>query len=432
MSITASELRVLNQIATQTLRFGNAYECVFSRNSFVGHSPRPLTSSRPPRRSSSPVVFSASKPQPSLPLLAHLASRSDFEIYPEFRLPMSAFGPSRSHDFFIRRKIQTPSIPNENLSAMVELNRMARLVEIAEPRTKHVPIYFEPPRLSQMLSSDRVSHMVIAELLGFTKFGFAVDDFSAVFPSTSRPAIRMFSGQPRAEKDKFNELLRSKMSALRSRLGINFSPPGSLNLVASWINRLLCFKPKPLPTNKGKSSRKEKGKSSADEKTAKKNKDALPVLSLADRFITAASDTPAPVPLSGPALLTDSKPVDPLHRDEAHDLIHAVSDLRTPLRTVLARQKLSLPFTLPPLAPLLQLLSVEELQFNISSDHTSSNLFVVRPDSVTIRHVNWGPSPKDETSSIDAEFPAGNVNLVTALPPFVATLLDVMSPFTSL
>jgi hypothetical protein len=431
MPITSGDLKVLNQFSTQTSKFGTEYGFVFSRKSFPGHSPRPTVVCRPPRPSKVNVTYSAAKPQPSLNQLAHQATRSDFEIYPQFRLPVSSFGPRRSNDFLVRHKIHTPSNVKENIAAMIELNRMARLVEITSSRITHVPFYSDPPRLSTSLASDRVSHAVVAELLGFTKFGFAIQDFRTVFPSTARPTVSMFSGQPRVPKAEFNELLISKLSTLRSKLGINFTPSGSLNLIASWINRLLCFRPKTLPTNKGKSSHKEKKMTSAAEKTAKDTKVSSTSPSLADRFTTTAIDTPASPPATAnpPPVTSESASAS---TDSSHDLIHAVSDLRIPLRTALARQKLALPFVLPDFSPLLQLLSVEHLRFTIASDHTSSTLFVVSPGSVNIRYVNWGPSPKDETSQYDADHLAGNVNLVTALPPLIATLLDVMSPFTSL
>jgi hypothetical protein len=424
--MTSGDLKVLNQFSTQTLKFGTEYGFVFSRKSFPGHSPRPTVVCRPPRPSKVIVSYSAPKPQPSLNQLAHQATCSDFEIYPQLRLPASSFGPRRSNDFLVYRKIHTPSNVKENIAAMSELNRMARLVEITSTRTPLVPFYPDPPRLSTSLAFDRVSHAVVAELLGFTKSGFAIQDFRTVFPSTMRPTVSMFSGQPRVPKAQFNELLASKLSTLRSKLGINSTPPGSLCLVASWINRLLCFKPKPLPSNKGKTSQKEKKNTSAAEKTAKDTKVSSPSSSLADRF-KPADDTPAP---PSAAANPPATPVSATQAD-SHDLVHAVSALRIPLRTALARQKLSLPFTFPDLSPLLQLLSVERLQFVISSDHTSSTQFVVVPGSVLIRYVNWASS-KDETSSAFTEFPAGNVNLATALPPFIATLLDVMSPFTSL
>lgn len=42
--------------------------------------------------------------------------------------------------------------------------------------------------------------------------------FKSLFPSTTRPAIRMFSGQPRVDKDVFNSLLSSRLNAAHTVL----------------------------------------------------------------------------------------------------------------------------------------------------------------------------------------------------------------------
>jgi len=130
--------------------------------------------------------------------------------------------------------------------------------------------------------------MVIAELLRFTVNGFAVDDFLSVFPRTQIPHVSLFSGQPRIDRTIFNSLLASKLSELRSRLGVQSTPVGSVSLVSSWINRLLAnqtknkqAKKKPASDNKGKK------KTSASCQNAKKTK---------VQFTPAASQQEIPLP----------------------------------------------------------------------------------------------------------------------------------------
>lgn len=279
------DLRVLNQLVSEVTRFGRLYR-VPRRDTFPGSSPKPVVAPRPPRRSSSVVTYSPPREEPSLSKLAHLATRADFEIYSELRLPASSFGPRQSTEFFVRRNVQTPSSTIEP-DHLAELNRLARLVELTSASCKMVPIYGQPPRLSENLTHVKTHQMVIAELLGFTRFGI-LQPFSKVFPKTDRPQIEFVSGLPQISKDKFNKLLVSKMSELRSRLGINTSPNGSLKLIASWINCLLAAlkpKAKPHPSQKGKK------KTSSAEKTEKKTKvDFIPAaLSSSDPEIPASS-----------------------------------------------------------------------------------------------------------------------------------------------
>lgn len=269
----SSDLRLLNRIASEALRFGTLYQSpLLKKSSFIGSSPRPTVVVHRPSPSNRAIVFSDARPQPSLNQLAHLATRSDFDVYPQLRLPASSFGPRRSNNFLVTRKVHTSE--GIDSASLHELNRMARLVELTSDRIPAVPIYFKTPTLSESFASgNRVSHMVAAALLGFTtKSGVVVNDFDAVFPATRRPPVSMFSGQPRVPKETFNELLSSKCSALRSKLGVSSTPKGSLCLIASWINRLLCNKPKTLPkSNKGKTVQK-KDKASAAEQTAKDTK----------------------------------------------------------------------------------------------------------------------------------------------------------------
>jgi hypothetical protein len=75
-------------------------------------------------------------------------------------------------------------------------------------------------------------------LLGFTK-AHKLSSFEQVFPATRRPQVSMFSGQPRVPRDTFNDLLKSKLSQLRSCLGLTSTPKGIVTIVASWINKLL-------------------------------------------------------------------------------------------------------------------------------------------------------------------------------------------------
>jgi len=267
-----SNMRILNRIASEQLRFDTLYRVPSTRKSFPGHSPKVQLAPKA-GKTPSKVIFSPVKPQLSLSQLAHLATREDFEIYPDLRSSYCSsqmFG-TRKHEFLSVR--MTKKVDSESdLASLKELNRMARLFELTS-HSKHVSIYPESPKLSKMLSHDRVSHMIIAELLRFTVNGFAVDDFSLVFPKTQRPHTVMFSGHPRIERNIFNQLLASKLSELRSRLGVSQTPVGSVSLVSSWINRLLNFKTKtvqakkmPVPEQKGKK------KTSPSVQNGKKNK----------------------------------------------------------------------------------------------------------------------------------------------------------------
>jgi len=271
-------VKTLNQISFLVNKFSSVYIVPQRRSgSFPGHSPRPSECPRPSRQSTKKVVFSAPRPEMTLDQMAHFATRPDFAVYPDLRhlgCSRSMFG-RMPHSFLFRQKVNTLSQDADNLVCLKELNRLARIVEVTQSHCPIVPIYFDTPRLSQKMSFDRVSHMVAAELLGFTKSGFVVDDFGAVFPQTERPPVSWFSGQPRTDKDKFNELLSSKLSSLRSKLGVASTPSGAPALVSSWINRLLGRKtlkkakaPKPKPSSQKRTS----SMTSAPEKKARKNK----------------------------------------------------------------------------------------------------------------------------------------------------------------
>lgn len=339
-------IKTLNQISFFVNKFSSVYIVPQRRSgSFPGHSPRPSTHVRPPRQSAKSVVFSAPRPEPTLDQLAHQATRPDFAVYPDLRhlgCSRTMFGRSR-HEFLYRQKVNTPSQDADNLACLKELNRLARVVEVTQSRCPIVPIYFDTPRLSQKMSSDRVSHMVAAELLGFTKNGFVVDDFGAVFPQTERPSVSWFSGQPRTNKDKFNELLSSKLSSLRSKLGLTSTPSGAPALVSSWINRLLGHKtlkkakaPKPKPSV----SQENKSMTSASEKKVRKNKvDFVQPSALAIPAIDEFKQSPSP---SEPSLTTScpcgiSKVLCFVHADNVpspSDSLLTLRDLRKPLKLV--------------------------------------------------------------------------------------------------
>jgi len=63
--------------------------------------------------------------------------------------------------------------------------------------------------------------------------------FRSAFPGTAIPRITMFSGQPRIDKDIFNQLLSSKLATARSVLATTTTPSGLPSLCASWINKIL-------------------------------------------------------------------------------------------------------------------------------------------------------------------------------------------------
>jgi hypothetical protein len=156
--------------------------------------------------------------------------------------------------------------------------------------------------------------MVYAALTGFT----APCDptrrlpFEKVFPGTKRPQIALFSGQPRISPDTFNALLASKLSCLRSKLGLNSTPKNAPRLISSWIN--LVLKDLVTPT-KAPSSPKpvQKGKktTSSSEQKEKKNK---------VEFTNAATADPAKVELVQPDSSAPSPDVHPTLRNHSVDL----------------------------------------------------------------------------------------------------------------
>jgi hypothetical protein len=262
-------LKQLNRIATEALRFGTLYQTLCDRTHFgtERHSFLHSISSRTPTvppRITGPVRFSPARPIPSLDSLAHQATRSDFEIYPEFRLPASSFGPRRSNDFLVRRRQATsPS----TMSELAELNRLARLVELTSKTTPFVPIYGFAPTLSSSLANNKLSQQCVAGILSFTdaKNPSVQNDFAKCFPKTTKPHVTFFSGQPRIARDVFNGLLASKLAELRSRLGTTSTPAGAPALVASWINSLLSKKTTPRSPRATRSSRPEQSRRNTQE-----------------------------------------------------------------------------------------------------------------------------------------------------------------------
>lgn len=244
MNSVSHPLKALNQIASEQLRFNSLYRHPRHCRSFIGSSPRPVPttprSPTPSTSSSNTVTWSSPRCEHTLEQIAHLATcNRTFVIYPELRLAPANFGPS-PHGFLSPRPLACNSI---SLSELEELNRLAKIVEISSPHSRQPPIYGEPPRLSESLSHDKRTQMIVSSLLHFTSKSFALNDFHTAFPSTAKPKVSYFSGQPRVDKDKFNELLVSKLGQLRSVLGINFTPKGAPALLSSWINKLLCGKP---------------------------------------------------------------------------------------------------------------------------------------------------------------------------------------------
>jgi hypothetical protein len=238
----SSDIKTLNRLATHALRFKTTYFESLSRvETFVGHSPRKQTPAK------TKISFSSPKEIFSLSKLAHLALDANFVMYPE--TPISVRGMKRP---FLQTRSSTTTRPTR--SELAELNRMARLVEMTSDRIPQVPVYACAPTISSDVS--RFSQCVAA-ILGFTQKSnpSCKASFDSTFPKTEHPRVSMFSGQPRINRDIFNALLCSKLSELRSKLGISSTPKGAPALVASFINSSLSMKkPKPRPTKTKKTS----------------------------------------------------------------------------------------------------------------------------------------------------------------------------------
>jgi hypothetical protein len=304
-------LKTLKSLQAYVNRFGTLYHTVSIQKplgSFIGHSPRPKKSTAYPKKptsKSSPVTFSPPKPELSLAQVAHLCARPEYDVYPDLR----SYGCSRTmfgrspHSLLYQRKQ-----PKQNAciepAELKELNRLARLVELT-PRVPYVPIYARTPRVSE--SNTSATHMVYAALTGFTcpKNPSRRLPFEKVFPSTKRPQIALFSGQPRIPLDTFNALLASKLSCLRSKLGLNSTPKNAPTLVSSWINMLLSDMSHPTKT---KASRKpatvRKGKNTTDpsEQNGKKNTvaftPAAPIAPVKEEPLSEVQASPQCIPVT--------------------------------------------------------------------------------------------------------------------------------------
>jgi hypothetical protein len=235
--MNSQECKTLNVIAHEAFKFGSLYR-VPAQRSFVGHSPRPGPSA--PVLPVSEVVFSQPHRDPSLNALAHQYSDTRIPVYPDLR---DQFRATYDRKFFAYR--HTPS-PRPLRSELAELNRLAKLFTLCPSATIQGS---DIPRLSTSMDSG-ITQMTVNSLLGFTRNG-KLSTFEQCFPATTRPRVEMFSGQPRVPRDTFNSLLKSKLSQLRSTLGVSSTPNGSVTLIASWINKLLCsVVPKTHPRQK--------------------------------------------------------------------------------------------------------------------------------------------------------------------------------------
>jgi hypothetical protein len=235
--MNSQECKILNVIAHEAFKFGSLYRIPVN-SSFVGHSPRPGPSA--PVLPVSEVVFSQPRSDPSLNALAHQYSDIRIPVYPDLR---DQFRVTFDRKFLAHR--HTPS-PRPSRSELAELNRLAKLFTLCPSATIQGS---DTPRLSTSMDSG-ITQMTVNSLLGFTRNG-KLSTFEQCFPATTRPRVEMFSGQPRVPRDTFNSLLKSKLSQLRSTLGVSSTPKGSVTLVASWINKLLCsVVPKTHPRQK--------------------------------------------------------------------------------------------------------------------------------------------------------------------------------------
>jgi hypothetical protein len=255
----SSDIRCLNRLADFVNKFDTPYLCLFNKQKLV-------TPSAPqPRRPRQPH-FDDHYVTAELSRLAHEA----LQFGSVYRVPSRSRFPGHSqlsgHD-------TSPNFIDR--SSLMELNRMARLFELCNnasiyPRYRSESELFcsrlqplEQTRLDQLLRSLKLDHS---------------SEFAQSFPSTRKPLVSYFSGQPRIEKTVFNDLLKSKLQQLRSALGVPTTPTGASAFVVSRINMLLC-KLKAPPKGKSNPEKtsptpKPKGKGPA---VSKENKTPAPI-----------------------------------------------------------------------------------------------------------------------------------------------------------
>jgi hypothetical protein len=331
----SATLKLLNSTASFASRFGSLNFAPLVQKplgSFIGHSPRPRKSNHPrvPRiKKSYSVTYGPPRPELSLDQVAHFATRPDFEVYPDLR----SFGCHRSmfgrkiHSFLYTQKVKVDTPTVSDLICLKELNRLARLVELT-PRCQ-TPVYHETPRISRSLSHDKTAQRFCANLLSFERNG-TVSDFRTVFPGTAVPTVSMFSGQPRVNKEIFNQLLASKLSTLRSKLGTTSTPSGAPALVASWINLSL----RNLLSRKSNLVAKKAAKSLSSGKKDKKTKDNA---SAANKTVTFVAEQDPTTSVVLPVTATETPEPSSVCREFIRSTlsIEQLSNLRNGLPTPL-------------------------------------------------------------------------------------------------
>jgi len=195
-----------------------------------------------------------------------------------------------------------------SVSELKELNRLARLVDLLPPSCS--PILTQMPSI--LNSSDKSCTTTICSQLRLRK----QDKFHHAFPKTKIPPVILFSGQPRVDKEFFNNLLSSKLSQLRSIYHLRSTPRGFAPLVSSWINRMLSvYHDSTLPSHVQK----------AKARKAKKT----PVLRTQISFVPADPSTSTAAPSISNAVNNTDEKVQPVQStDPSANESHSGLDLR--------------------------------------------------------------------------------------------------------
>lgn len=290
-------LTTLNKLASEVQRFKTCYHCASarSRSGFPGSSPRPA---KPIRKQVVPkIIYSEPRPELSLDQLAHEATRPEFRVYPDLRQMHCArtmFG-RRQHDFLYRQKVNTPR-QSMDQDCLKELNRLARVAELSRDA---LVVYPDAPRLHILFGQNRSFKYVLLRRLSLIRHDFEAAEFECAFPGTSRPAVTFFSGQPRIQRDLFNELVSSKSKEFRSRFGLTSTPEPVFKLLCNWINKILSStKPNPATRLRNKRRNRKETKLRKLAARAQKFEPATAPAEQTGTSITVARPVPPPFVVS--------------------------------------------------------------------------------------------------------------------------------------
>jgi hypothetical protein len=268
----SSDIRCLNRLADFVNKFDSPYLCLFNKQKLV-------TPSAPqPRRPRQPHIDDRYITA-ELSRLAHEATQFGLVYRVPSRSRFPGHSQSTGHD-------TSPNFIDR--SSLMELNRMARLFELCD----NASIYPQYRPESELFRSrlQPLERIRLNQLVRKLKLDHS-SEFSRSFPSTRKPIVAYFSGQPRIEKTVFNDLLKSKLHELRSLLGVPSTPTGASAFVVSRINMLLS-KLKAPP----------KGKSSSEKTTPAPNK-ANPKPKGKGPAVSKENKTPAPIAFVHPVMM---------------------------------------------------------------------------------------------------------------------------------